>query len=82
MSGGETEAACGESDQFSAALLKEGVKNRPVTPIRVLAVAAYGKIGLMRESCEQVEESCRFRLLHLGPELALERFPRTLIGGV
>lgn len=43
----------------------------------VLAIAAYGQVGLVGEGGEEVEEAGRFGLLHLSAELPLEGLPAT-----
>ena len=58
-----------------AALGKHFPENRTMTPFLVLAIATYGKAGLMRQGCEKIEESGCFRLIHLCAEFALEGIP-------
>lgn len=67
------------SGEFRSAFSKQLPEDRPVAVLFFLAVAPYGKVCLMRKSREQVEQSARPRLVHLGSEFALEASPGTHI---
>src|SRR5437763_1742303 len=67
------------SGNFGPPLGEQLLENGAVTAVLILAVAAEREAGLMRQGGQQVEDSGRLRLVHLGPELALERVPGPLV---
>lgn len=61
--------------EFSASLSEQLAQDGPMAAGVVLAIAAHGKIGLVRESGEQVEEVSCVGEAHFGSKTPLEGAP-------
>jgi hypothetical protein len=66
---------------FRTSLQKQRAQHRSVTALFVGAIAADGKVGLMRESGKQIKSSAILRDRHFSAEFSQEGFPLVLILG-
>src|SRR5579859_1710646 len=62
-----------------SALGEELTQDAAMAADLVRAIAAYRELGGVRQGGQQIERSCRIRSLHLGPELAGEALPASLV---